>query len=183
MSVSGNEDLVEFNERSLEALGKEEEQAEEYGHVFGGSEEDVVYIGDKPKKTINYKGGSFTFLKLTPTPVPASVADYLLGFKEVFSTVGEMNSEIVRIQQRRQHQNLVDESRRLEEQSRQQQQEELRKTTVRIGNDEIDLAKLTSVQMRDFAEGHGIELHLLPPAPADIRIYLINHFNRKGKTA
>ncbi|MBH2809252.1 hypothetical protein I5L21_01495 [Serratia liquefaciens] len=171
------------HETVLESLRQEEEFADEHQRTFGGADEDVVYIGDKPKKTINYMGRSFTLYMLAPTPVPAAVADYLLGFKGLFSTVGEMNREITLSRQAKQHHELTTESQSLAEQLYEQQQEELRRTTVRIGNDEIDLAKLTSVQMRDVAEDNGINLHFLPSAPAEMRTYLINYFKKLEITA
>lgn len=169
------------HETVLESLRQEEEFADEYQRIFGGADEDVVYIGDKPKKTINYMGRSFTLFMLSPTPVPAAVADYLLGFKGLFSTVGDMNREKTLSRQAKQHHELITESQSLAEQLYEQQQEELRRTTVRIGNDEIDLAKLTSARMRDLAEENGINPYLLPSAPADMRTYLINHFKRQEK--
>lgn len=183
MSVSGNENLVEYHEKLLESLCEEEKIAEDHEDTFGGPSENVVYIGDKPKKKISYKGRNYVFFRLLPVPTPAAVATYVLGFKGVFSTTGEMAAELENAQQIKQHHELTAEARRLEEQRHQQQQEELHRTTVRIGSGEIDLGKLTSVQMSDLAEDNGINLDLLPQPPADMRAYLVNHFNRKGKTA
>lgn len=169
------------HETVLESLRQEEEFADEYQRIFGGADEDVVYIGDKPKKVINYKSGKFTFFRLTPIPVPAAVATYLLGFKGVFSSVSEMKAELECSRQVKQHSELIGESQRLVAEQHRQQQEERQRTTVRIGSDEIDLAKMTSARMRDLAEENGINPYLLPSAPADMRTYLINHFKRQEK--
>lgn len=169
------------HETVLESLRQEEEFADEYQRIFGGADEDVVYIGDKPKKVINYKGGKFTFFRRAPIPVPAAVATYLLGFKGVFSSVGEMKVELERCRQVKQHSELIDESQRLAAQQHRQQQEERQRTTVRIGSDEIDLSKMTSARMRDLAEENGINPYLLPSVPTDMRTYLINHFKRQEK--
>lgn len=181
MPVSGNENLVEYHENSLEFSRQEEEFAAEQQRIFGGADKDMVYIGDKPKKIINYNGRSFTFFRLAPSPVPTAVAAYLLGFKGVFSSVGEMKAELERSQQVKQHRELTGESQRLAAQQHRQQQEGRQRTTVRIGSGEIDLSKMTSARMRDLAEENGINPYLLPLAPADMRIYLIDHFKRQEK--
>ncbi|AOR59555.1 hypothetical protein [Pectobacterium parmentieri] len=164
----------------VEALREEEKHQEEQETTFGGTDLRIVYIGDKPEKRIDYKGRKFLFRQSTPSDVPPVVAGYLLdNFPQMFATPENAKRKAVQVEEAERQRQIIADYRRQQALAQEQADAVANSFVVKIGNDAIDLAKLTSHQLRELAEENGVNPYSLPPNPNDMRRYLVDHFNQR----
>ncbi|TYL44060.1 hypothetical protein [Dickeya sp. ws52] len=167
-----------------ESLRKEDEWKEEQAATFGGTDLKIVYIGGKPEKRVDYRGRSFLFLQSVPTDIPPVVAGYLLdSFPGIFATPEEARHKAAQVAEAEHQRQITAENRRQQERAQQQADAEASSLVVKIGNDDVDLAKLTSYQLRELAEENGVNPYSLPPQPSDMRRYLVDRFNQRKMQA
>ncbi|WP_027713385.1 hypothetical protein [Dickeya chrysanthemi] len=167
-----------------ESLRKEDEWKEEQAATFGGTDLEIVYIGGKPEKRVDYRGRKFLFLQLVPTDIPPVVARYLLdSFPNIFATPEEARRKAAQVEEAERHRQITAENRRQQERAQQQADAEASSFVVKIGNDDVDLAKLTSYRLRELAQENDINPYSLPSQPSDMRRYLVDHFNQRKMQA
>ncbi|WP_409309842.1 hypothetical protein [Pectobacterium sp. B1J-3] len=165
----------------VEALREEEKHQEEQEATFGGTGLNIVYIGDKPEKRIDYKGRKFVFRQSTPADVPPVVAEYLLdNFPHMFAMPEEAKRKTAQVEEAERQRQIIADYRRRQELAKQQADTAANSFVVKIGNDDIDLAKLNSYQLRELAEENGVNTYSLSPNPNDMRRYLVDHFNQRN---
>ncbi|KHN49431.1 hypothetical protein [Pectobacterium fontis] len=112
----------------------------------------VVYIGGKDKKRDTVTGSRLIFPRLKPVNVESRIAHQLLEFPTVWVREDQVTSVLA--------QSAEDEALKAklaaEELARQKAEAEANSWVVKIGNDEIDLAKLTSVQLATLVEAEDL---------------------------
>ncbi|RLM26504.1 hypothetical protein BIY29_05445 [Brenneria alni] len=114
----------------------------------------VVYIGPKDKKRDTLTGSRLVFPRLQPVDVESAIAHQLLDFPTVFVRASEVES-------------VLEQKADSEEAKARAEADELARLqalaaassfVVKIGNDDIDLAKLTSVQLATLVESEDLEV-------------------------
>ncbi|AOR58825.1 hypothetical protein [Pectobacterium parmentieri] len=112
----------------------------------------VVYIGDKDKKRDTVTGSRLIFPRLKPVSVESGVAHQLLEFPTVWVREDLVKSVLAQSEE--------DEALKVqlaaEALARQQAEAAANSWVVKIGNDDVDLAKLTSVQLATLVEAEDL---------------------------
>ncbi|RUR99443.1 hypothetical protein [Pectobacterium polaris] len=112
----------------------------------------VVYVGDKDKKRDTVTGSRLIFPRLKPVNVESGIAHQLLEFPTVWVREDQVKSVLA--------QSAEDEELKAqlaaEELARQKAEAEANSWAVKIGNDDVDLAKLTSVQLATLVEAEDL---------------------------
>jgi hypothetical protein len=136
----------------------------------------VAYIGPKDKKRDTITGSRLIFPRLTPVDVESAIAHRLLDFPTVFVKAEALESVLKANADSAADQAEAD---RLE-QTRLAVLAAENSFVVKIGNDEIDLAKLTAVQLATLIEAEELELKQDPQEKVgDFRIRVRDAINGK----
>jgi hypothetical protein len=136
----------------------------------------VAYIGPKDKKRDTITGSRLVFPRFTPVDVESAIAHRLLDYPTVFvkadfletvmqakANAAENQAEVERLEQARLAALAAENS-----------------FVVKIGNDEVDLAKLTAVQLATLIEAEELELTQDPQEKVgDFRIRVRDAVNAK----
>ncbi|CAI0694830.1 Uncharacterised protein [Serratia fonticola] len=112
----------------------------------------VIYIGPKDKKRDTITGSRLVFPRLEPVDVETAIAHRLLEFPTVFIKAGQLESVL---EQKGNETALREEAEQLA-QLRLATEAAANSFVVRIGNDEIDLAKMTAVQLATLVEAEEL---------------------------
>ncbi|HFI1930232.1 TPA: hypothetical protein ACGPMY_000566 [Yersinia enterocolitica] len=114
----------------------------------------VVYIGLKEKKRDTITGSRLVFPRHKPVEVESAIAHQLLDFPTVFIRHDELESTL-NLQQaaEQEHAELAAQ---LIEQAK--LEAEKNSFVLKIGSDEIDIAKLTSVQLATLVESEDLDI-------------------------
>lgn len=136
----------------------------------------VAYIGPKDKKRDTITGSRLIFPRLTPVDVESAIAHRLLDFPTVFVKAEVLESVLKANADSAEDQAEAD---RLE-QARLAALAAENSFVVKIGNDEIDLAKLTAVQLATLIEAEELELKQDPQERVgDFRVRVRDAINGK----
>ncbi|CAI2431213.1 hypothetical protein [Serratia liquefaciens] len=136
----------------------------------------VAYIGPKDKKRDTITGSRLIFPRLTPVDVESAIAHRLLDFPTVFVKAEVLESVLKANADSAEDQAEAD---RLE-QARLAALAAENSFVVKIGNDEIDLAKLTAVQLATLIEAEELELKQDPQEKVgDFRVRVRDAINGK----
>lgn len=136
----------------------------------------VAYIGPKDKKRDTITGSRLVFPRFTPVDVESAIAYRLLDFPTVFVKADLLGSVLKSNADTAEEQAEVD---RLE-QARLAVLAAENSLVVKIGNDEVDLSKLTSVQLATLVEAEELELKQDPQEKVgDFRIRVRDVINGK----
>lgn len=136
----------------------------------------VAYIGPKDKKRDTITGSRLVFPRLTPVDVESAIAHRLLDFPTVFVKADLLESV------------LKAQANASEDQAEADRLEQVRLAAlaaenclvVKIGNDEVDLAKLTAVQLATLVEAEELELKQEPQEKVgDFRVRVRDAINGK----
>lgn len=112
----------------------------------------VVYIGPKEKKRDTITGSRLVFPRLKPVEVESAIAHQLLDFPTVFVRHDELEKLLEAKQQ-----SVLDRAYQLAlEEDGLRQQKALNSFVVKVGSDEVDLAKMTSVQLATLVESEDL---------------------------
>ncbi|ENA1773816.1 hypothetical protein ABF237_002497 [Yersinia ruckeri] len=112
----------------------------------------VVYIGPKEKKRDTITGSRLVFPRLKPVEVESAIAHQLLDFPTVFVRHDELEKLLEAKQQ-----SVLDRAYQLAlEEDGLRQQTALNSFVVKVGSDEVDLAKMTSVQLATLVESEDL---------------------------
>lgn len=137
----------------------------------------VVYIGPKDKKRDTITGSRLVFPRLEPVDVESAIAHRLLEFPTVFIKEEQLKPTLKQLDNEA---TMRQEAEQLELQ-RLTEQAAVRSFVVRIGSDDIDLAKMTAVQLATLVEAE--ELPSLTKGPQekvdDFRIRVRDAINAK----
>lgn len=112
----------------------------------------VIYIGPKDKKRDTITGSRLVFPRLEPVDVETAIAHRLLEFPTVFIKAGQLESVL---EQKGNEAALREKAEQLE-QLRLDTEAAANSFVVRIGGDDIDLAKLTAVQLATLVEAEEL---------------------------
>ncbi|MGT3179207.1 hypothetical protein ACX1I2_13205 [Yersinia enterocolitica] len=114
----------------------------------------VVYIGPKEKKRDTITGSRLVFPRHKPVDVESAIAHQLLDFPTVFIRHDELESTL-NLQQasEQEHAELAAQ---LIEQAK--LEAEKNSFVLKIGGDEVDIAKLTSVQLATLVESEDLDI-------------------------
>ncbi|EPB8093354.1 hypothetical protein ACRSR8_003963 [Yersinia enterocolitica] len=114
----------------------------------------VVYIGLKEKKRDTITGSRLVFPRNKPVEVESAIAHQLLDFPTVFIRHDELESTL-NLQQasEQEHAELAAQ---LIEQAK--LEAEKNSFVLKIGGDEVDIAKLTSVQLATLVESEDLDI-------------------------
>ncbi|WP_447879242.1 hypothetical protein [Serratia fonticola] len=112
----------------------------------------VIYIGPKDKKRDTITGSRLVFPRLEPVDVETAIAHRLLEFPTVFIKAGQLESVL---EQKGNEAALREETEQLA-QLRLATEAAANSFVVRIGGDDIDLAKLTAVQLATLVEAEEL---------------------------
>ncbi|MFV8761885.1 hypothetical protein ACSMDK_19400 [Yersinia enterocolitica] len=114
----------------------------------------VVYIGPKEKKRDTITGSRLVFPRHKPVEVESAIAHQLLDFPTVFIRHDELESTL-NLQQaaEQEHAELAAQ---LIEQAK--LEAEKNSFVLKIGSDEVDIAKLTSVQLATLVESEDLDI-------------------------
>ncbi len=114
----------------------------------------VVYIGLKEKKRDTITGSRLVFPRHKPVDVESAIAHQLLDFPTVFIRHDELESTL-NLQQasEQEHAELAAQ---LIEQAK--LEAEKNSFVLKIGGDEVDIAKLTSVQLATLVESEDLDI-------------------------
>lgn len=112
----------------------------------------VIYIGPKDKKRDTITGSRLVFPRLEPVDVETAIAHRLLEFPTVFIKADQLESVL---EQKGNEDALREEAEQLA-QLRLATEAAANSFVVRIGGDDIDLAKLTAVQLATFVEAEEL---------------------------
>ncbi|CNF63269.1 TPA: hypothetical protein ACPZHP_000378 [Yersinia enterocolitica] len=114
----------------------------------------VVYIGLKEKKRDTITGSRLVFPRHKPVEVESAIAHQLLDFPTVFIRHDELESTL-NLQQasEQEHAELAAQ---LIEQAK--LEAEKNSFVLKIGGDEVDIAKLTSVQLATLVESEDLDI-------------------------
>lgn len=114
----------------------------------------VVYIGLKEKKRDTITGSRLVFPRHKPVEVESAIAHQLLDFPTVFIRHDELES-ILNLQQASEQEHAE-----LAAQLIEQAKLEAAKNSfvLKIGGDDVDIAKLTSVQLATLVESEDLDI-------------------------
>ncbi|HEN3643542.1 TPA: hypothetical protein U5E29_003841 [Yersinia enterocolitica] len=114
----------------------------------------VVYIGLKEKKRDTITGSRLVFPRHKPVEVESAIAHQLLDFPTVFIRHDELESTL-NLQQASEQEHAE-----LAAQLIEQAKLEAAKNSfvLKIGSDEVDIAKLTSVQLATLVESEDLDI-------------------------
>ncbi|WP_145559317.1 hypothetical protein [Yersinia bercovieri] len=114
----------------------------------------VVYIGLKEKKRDTITGSRLVFPRHKPVEVESAIAHQLLDFPTVFIRHDELESRL-NLQQASEQQHAE-----LAAQLIEQTKLEAAKNSfvLKIGGDDVDIAKLTSVQLATLVESEDLDI-------------------------
>ncbi|CQJ27864.1 TPA: hypothetical protein ACT20Q_002256 [Yersinia enterocolitica] len=114
----------------------------------------VVYIGPKEKKRDTITGSRLVFPRHKPVDVESAIAHQLLDFPTVFIRHDELESTL-NLQQASEQEHAD-----LAAQLIAQAKLEAAKNSfvLKIGSDEVDIAKLTSVQLATLVESEDLDI-------------------------
>ncbi|HDL7813824.1 TPA: hypothetical protein PXQ99_003365 [Yersinia enterocolitica] len=114
----------------------------------------VVYIGLKEKKRDTITGSRLVFPRHKPVEVESAIAHQLLDFPTVFIRHDELESTL-NLQQASEQEHAE-----LAAQLIEQAKLEAAKNSfvLKIGGDEVDIAKLTSVQLATLVESEDLDI-------------------------
>ncbi|CQJ10145.1 TPA: hypothetical protein ACPY5Y_000531 [Yersinia enterocolitica] len=114
----------------------------------------VVYIGPKEKKRDTITGSRLVFPRHKPVEVESAIAHQLLDFPTVFIRHDELESTL-NLQQASEQEHAD-----LAAQLIAQAKLEAAKNSfvLKIGSDEVDIAKLTSVQLATLVESEDLDI-------------------------
>ncbi|HIA5715967.1 hypothetical protein [Yersinia enterocolitica] len=114
----------------------------------------VVYIGLKEKKRDTITGSRLVFPRHKPVDVESAIAHQLLDFPTVFIRHDELESTL-NLQQASEQEHAE-----LTAQLIEQAKLEAAKNSfvLKIGGDEVDIAKLTSVQLATLVESEDLDI-------------------------
>ncbi|MFQ6256856.1 hypothetical protein ACLMPK_04995 [Yersinia enterocolitica] len=114
----------------------------------------VVYIGLKEKKRDTITGSRLVFPRHKPVDVESAIAHQLLDFPTVFIRHDELESTL-NLQQASEQEHAE-----LAAQLIEQAKLEAAKNSfvLKIGGDEVDIAKLTSVQLATLVESEDLDI-------------------------
>lgn len=112
----------------------------------------VIYIGPKDKKRDTITGSRLVFPRLEPVDVETAIAHRLLEFPTVFIKADQLESVL---EQKGNETAQREEAEHLE-QLRLATEAAANSFVVRIGGDDIDLAKLTAVQLATLIEAEEL---------------------------
>ncbi|HHL2712672.1 TPA: hypothetical protein ACQ39K_004288 [Yersinia enterocolitica] len=114
----------------------------------------VVYIGPKEKKRDTITGSRLVFPRHKPVEVESAIAHQLLDFPTVFIRHDELESTL-NLQQAAEQEHAE-----LAAQLIEQAKLEAAKNSfvLKIGGDEVDIAKLTSVQLATLVESEDLDI-------------------------
>ncbi|WP_145543911.1 hypothetical protein [Yersinia frederiksenii] len=114
----------------------------------------VVYIGPKEKKRDTITGSRLVFPRHKPVDVESAIAHQLLDFPTVFIRHDELESRL-NLQQASEQEHAEPEALLIE----QAKLEAMKNSFVlKIGSDEVDIAKLTSVQLATLVESEDLNI-------------------------
>lgn len=114
----------------------------------------VVYIGPKDKKRDTITGSRLVFPRHKPVEVESAIAHQLLDFPTVFIRHDELESTL-NLQQASDQEN-AERAGRLEAQA--QLEAAKNSFVLKIGGDDVDIAKLTSVQLATLVESEDLDI-------------------------
>ncbi|EKN5127030.1 hypothetical protein DYG66_05430 [Yersinia enterocolitica] len=114
----------------------------------------VVYIGPKEKKRDTITGSRLVFPRHKPVDVESAIAHQLLDFPTVFIRHDELESTL-NLQQASEQEHAE-----LTAQLIEQAKLEVAKNSfvLKIGGDDVDIAKLTSVQLATLVESEDLDI-------------------------
>ncbi|EKN3982461.1 TPA: hypothetical protein ACJ2UR_000601 [Yersinia enterocolitica] len=114
----------------------------------------VVYIGPKEKKRDTITGSRLVFPRHKPVDVESAIAHQLLDFPTVFIRHDELESTL-NLQQASEQEHAE-----LAAQLIEQAKLEAAKNSfvLKIGGDDVDIAKLTSVQLATLVESEDLDI-------------------------
>lgn len=114
----------------------------------------VVYIGPKEKKRDTITGSRLVFPRHKPVDVESAIAHQLLDFPTVFIRHDELESTL-NLQQASEQEHAE-----LTAQLIEQAKLEAAKNSfvLKIGGDDVDIAKLTSVQLATLVESEDLDI-------------------------
>ncbi|MGM7842561.1 hypothetical protein ACS78Y_02810 [Yersinia enterocolitica] len=114
----------------------------------------VVYIGPKEKKRDTITGSRLVFPRHKPVDVESAIAHQLLDFPTVFIRHDELESTL-NLQQASEQEHAELAAQLIE----QAKLEAVKNSFVlKIGGDEVDIAKLTSVQLATLVESEDLDI-------------------------
>ncbi|MCW2484840.1 hypothetical protein J5069_02905 [Candidatus Symbiopectobacterium sp. NZEC127] len=114
----------------------------------------IVYIGDKDKKRDTITGSRIVFPRLVPVDVDSAMAHQLLAFPTVWvrteqaEAVLQQNAEADAVKAQLAQDALAN----------QLAADAANSWVVKVGNDDVDLAKLTSAQLLTLVEAEDLDL-------------------------
>ncbi|MHA3354274.1 hypothetical protein ACX1HO_03105 [Yersinia enterocolitica] len=114
----------------------------------------VVYIGLKEKKRDTITGSRLVFPRHKPVDVESAIAHQLLDFPTVFIRHDELESTL-NLQQAAEQEH-ADLAAQLIEQAKLEAAKN--SFVLKIGGDEVDIAKLTSVQLATLVESEDLDI-------------------------
>lgn len=114
----------------------------------------VVYIGPKEKKRDTITGSRLVFPRHKPVEVESAIAHQLLDFPTVFIRHDELESTLSL--QQAAEQEHAELAAQLIEQAK--LEAEKNSFVLKIGGDEVDIAKLTSVQLATLVESEDLDI-------------------------
>ncbi|HDV7149693.1 TPA: hypothetical protein ACVEY8_000630 [Yersinia enterocolitica] len=114
----------------------------------------VVYIGPKEKKRDTITGSRLVFPRHKPVDVESAIAHQLLDFPTVFIRHDELESTL-NLQQASEQEHAE-----LAAQLIEQAKLEAAKNSfvLKVGSDDVDIAKLTSVQLATLVEAEDLDI-------------------------
>lgn len=114
----------------------------------------VVYIGPKEKKRDTITGSRLVFPRHKPVDVESAIAHQLLDFPTVFIRHDELESTL-NLQQASEQEH-ADLAAQLIEQAKLEAAKN--SFVLKIGGDDVDIAKLTSVQLATLVESEDLDI-------------------------
>ncbi|WP_099062415.1 hypothetical protein [Serratia sp. BW106] len=136
----------------------------------------VAYIGPKDKKRDTITGSRLVFPRFAPVDVESAIAHRLLDYPTVFIKADRLESVLKANADSASEQA---EAERLEHECLAALAAE-NSFVVKIGNDEVDLAKLTAVQLATLVEAEELELKQDPQEKVgDFRVRVRDAINGK----
>ncbi|SLM63497.1 MULTISPECIES: hypothetical protein [Dickeya] len=114
----------------------------------------LVYIGSKDKKRDTITNSRLIFPRLVPVDVDSAIAHQLLAFP----TVWVRESDAGAVLKQHEEEEALKTARMAEELARLQAEADANSWVVTVGNDDVDLAKLTTVQLKTLVEAEDLDL-------------------------
>ncbi|MBP2845431.1 hypothetical protein J8655_08075 [Dickeya oryzae] len=114
----------------------------------------IVYIGSKDKKRDTITNSRLVFPRLVPVDVDSAIAHQLLAFP----TVWVRESDAGAVLKQHEEEEALKTARMAEELARLQAEADANSWVVTVANDDVDLAKLTTVQLKTLVEAEDLDL-------------------------